>query len=248
MAKEPEGLIGKRAGPLLVIGAGATLGRDLRRVNHIEWTGDKMAINAAGILYPMLFRHWATIHGDCAMFHPHNTCLNHYGAGHKRSMGKVVWRDQIMVHSARMGIKGQSIVNDWMYEWGEEHFPRHWRNGSSGLFAVEIGLLLGYDKIVLAGCPLDHSGYCWDAGDWPVNGLGWTTAVPESTKAIWRERAQVWNGRVASLSGWTRELLGEPTWLPLTPISESTTSPMPAPAPPLVVLSPRMSALRTPTP
>lgn len=247
MAKSPAPLIGNASGPLLILGSGGSLGRDLRRVRHMEWRGDKMCVNRTGLLYPLDFRHWATIHGDVAAFHPNNMDVNHLGAGWKRSRGKMLWKS-CLVHSARTGRHDRSLVCEWMYEWGEDYFPRPWRNGASGLFAVEIALLMGYDPIVLAGCPLDHSGYCWDAGDWPRQDLGWITQVQKGTTDIWTERAKTWNGRVTSLSGWTGELLGEPTWLSLTSISDEMMNRTGPPVPQPVVLSPRMSALLTQAP
>jgi len=68
--------------------------------------------------------------------------------------------------------------------------------GSSSLCGALAGIRLGYDRIVLCGCPLDVKPYL-------VFQAGWTAKLKEVA------------GRVRSMSGWTKDLLGEPTeeWL-----------------------------------
>lgn len=80
-------------------------------------------------------------------------------------------------------------------------------NGSSGLLAIQVGLELGYDRIVLCGVPLDRKAEHYDVrGDWPD--------APRYRSA-WTKNIRHLRGKVKSFSGWTRDLLGEPTvsWL-----------------------------------
>ena len=76
--------------------------------------------------------------------------------------------------------------------------------GSSGLLACMIGLALGYDKIILAGVPLDDSGHFFDIPD-----------VRTSFNALniqleWKDADQKYlKGRVKSLSGYSAKWLGE---------------------------------------
>lgn len=87
-------------------------------------------------------------------------------------------------------------------------------NGTSGNLALKIGMAFDYTRIVLAGCPMDNS------GNW------YSDTVPEDDiKAKKDHRHHLWKwseislrpvGRfVRSLSGNTRDLLGEPSraWL-----------------------------------
>ena len=81
-------------------------------------------------------------------------------------------------------------------------------SGTSALYAVRIALALGgADRIVLAGCPLDDGPHYDSAATisdcLAVYRDGWRRALPELRNTV------------RSLSGWTRELLGEPTdeWL-----------------------------------
>ena len=82
--------------------------------------------------------------------------------------------------------------------------------GTSSLFAVAVGLGLGYGRIVLAGVPLDAGGHFYD----PPGTV--TKLFAGSPRREWETANKIWfQDRVRSLSGWTRELLGEPTeeWL-----------------------------------
>ena len=73
--------------------------------------------------------------------------------------------------------------------------------GTSSLGACYTGLALGYDEIYLAGIPLDNSGHFFDPT--PSN------FVNEGRQDIWeRARDEVFEGRVKSLSGRSKEILG----------------------------------------
>lgn len=65
-------------------------------------------------------------------------------------------------------------------------------SGSSALLGVKVGLRLGYEKIILCGCPLDVQKYAFFRRGW--------TFIYDMIKY-----------NVRSMSGWTRELLGIPT-------------------------------------
>ena len=79
--------------------------------------------------------------------------------------------------------------------------------GSSGLMAVKVLLQEGFDKIVLAGVPMERTaGHVAKPGEWPqarAYQKAWKRRVPE---IAWATR---------SMSGFTRDILGEPTeeWL-----------------------------------
>jgi hypothetical protein len=63
------------------------------------------------------------------------------------------------------------------------------------------------DRVVLAGIPLTRqAGHCDEAGDW---------RDAEKYRREWQDSADEMRPYVRSMSGWTRELLGEPTseWL-----------------------------------
>ena len=69
---------------------------------------------------------------------------------------------------------------------------------------------MGYNKIILAGCPLDDRGHWYD-GNIKDIGPYWTPA----TRNKWQEFAAKHNKKVKSLSGITRDYFGMPdkNWL-----------------------------------
>jgi len=79
---------------------------------------------------------------------------------------------------------------------------------NSGVGAAVIGCGLGYDEIVLAGIPADgglHFHPHWE--DKMDHGQ------PNKLTAWERLKNEYFDGRVTSLSGNTREMLGAPKWL-----------------------------------
>lgn len=73
--------------------------------------------------------------------------------------------------------------------------------GSSALLGVLAGIKLGYEKIIVCGCPL--TGKNADQYDYANFRAGWTAKL-----AMIKDKTR-------SMSGWTMELLGAPTeeWL-----------------------------------
>lgn len=76
-------------------------------------------------------------------------------------------------------------------------------SGSSAMLGCLAGLQLGYDKIVLCGCPLNGN-----------NGKGFNYETFRQGFEYEGNRKQIM-GKVKSMSGWTAEYLGSPTeeWL-----------------------------------
>lgn len=81
--------------------------------------------------------------------------------------------------------------------------------GSSGLLGAYVGLKVA-DKVVLAGIPMDPNMPHYHKRR---HGRPWKDATLYTTH--WRQSMPKLQGRVKSMSGWTKELLGEPTleWL-----------------------------------
>ncbi len=96
----------------------------------------------------------------------------------------------IQTHSCCEGAK-------WKWPW-----PGH---GSSSLNAVFTALALGYDKIILCGVPLDDEGHYFDP-PWIR-----TNFSREATTRHWRLLAPKFEGKVTSMSGNSREILGAPS-------------------------------------
>lgn len=82
-------------------------------------------------------------------------------------------------------------------------------SGTSGLYLCQVALLLmGYDKVIACGMPLSDGPHYFDNKPWEA---------AQPYRRGWKEafgQREV-RGRIKSMSGWTRELCGEPTreWL-----------------------------------
>ena len=81
-------------------------------------------------------------------------------------------------------------------------------SGSSALLGSLAGLQLGYKKIILCGCPLRNEGAL--GREYQQYHKGWVA------------KYNFVMGRVKSMSGWTRDFLGEPTIQWLTDKNEPT--------------------------
>ena len=104
-------------------------------------------------------------------------------------------------------------VTDW---WGPEHSSGATSAGKAAL----IGLTMGFDRVVLCGCPMDGSGYvqnesegipqlkaCQRVGDPKKQ----EAATIRRYKKRLAELAQTtFKGKVFSMSGYSRECLGSP--------------------------------------
>jgi hypothetical protein len=76
--------------------------------------------------------------------------------------------------------------------------PHSGPSGSSALLGVLAGIKMGYEKLVLCGCPLQGKNRA---------GRDYFKMFADGWKIRYNQVAPF----VRSMSGWTRELLGEPT-------------------------------------
>lgn len=147
---------------------------------------DVLAISDIGIYFPGDLTHWVTCHPNII-------------AG-----GRLI-RDQRKDHQDFLvHIPDYAVPKVGDYVWTIPKLA-----GTSGMFGILVGIGLGYKKIILAGVPLTRSGHFWN----PTIQIGFDK---KGIRLSWEKTSeQVFEDRVRSLSGWTKELLGEPTeeWL-----------------------------------
>lgn len=170
----------------VILGSGASLQGDIAALG--EWTGTVIAVNRAGIAYPGRIDHWVTLHPEML-------------EGFMEERAIAYGPSDFTTWSQRPHDDAQvdRVVTDIE--------PK----GSSGLFAARIALRhLGCDRVVLAGIPIDDGPHFYDA-----DGVRSGPAFRYYRPAWLRARRQEFSGRVRSLSGWTREILGSPDneWL-----------------------------------
>jgi hypothetical protein len=165
-------------GPVIVMGAARCLFDDM---SNLSIKGDVMSVNIAGLVCPLNRRHWVS-------FHPDN--LKHLVP---LTRDDPTQKDHIFTHS----IKDAEIV--WDFDDPELG------NGTSGLLATLVALVLGYNPVILAGIPLDGSGNYND-----IPGYRSVDWVSGSCHDKWLEYRPLFINRVFSMSGFTREILGAP--------------------------------------
>lgn len=159
--------------PAVVIGSGRTVWDDLRAVAGPSCV---FAVNDMVVYAPRV---------DHAVSH-HPDKLAHWLALRKRVTGA----PPITSHSSCAG----PVDRVW---------PEFHAGGSSSLLAVRIALALGCPSVVVAGVPLDASGYVWS--DPAVKSYDFARYRKD-----WIASATNLRGRVTSPSGFLCELLGAP--------------------------------------
>lgn len=188
--EEAPPLCGNFSGTLLVVGSGHCLWDDLARLNSLGLGGDVMAVNFASVFYPGPVHHLASLH---PLNIPHWIAL--------RWLASNIEGPRIHTH-AQEPLPG--VETTWRFECGCG------TGGTSSLFAVLVGLALGYERVILAGVPLDNLGHFYDPPG-PVK-RDWQKLESRAVNIEWEcARETVFHGRVKSMSGMTKAMLGEPT-------------------------------------
>lgn len=180
---ETPSRLGVFSGPLLVIGGGSTVWDDYAKVR--PWKGEIMAVNDVGMHMHDRIRHWVTLHPE------YMPGWRHYREKHLYGNGVPAMCHS---HKEKPGIDTAWKVSNL--------------GGTSGLFACFVGLMLGYNEIVLAGIPMTNDGHYFDP-PWQR-----TAFQDRGIAIVWKSSDKnILKGRVKSLSGYTREWLGAPEFL-----------------------------------
>lgn len=173
------------SGDLLVIGSAKCVWEDLRRYDH-KHQGDRMGVNEMLQFFPGILQHGITLHPEKLP----------------------AWRflpDQQAEKEHRPRMKVHSNHDVWPQHLVDYVWPIHRDGGTSGIFGAIVGLLMGYSRVILAGIPCDRSPRFFDPY-WKMHSLfGSETANNE-----WQMIKEVFQGRVTSLSGRTKDILGGP--------------------------------------
>lgn len=192
--RELPSMAGTRSGKLLVVGSGRCVWDDLKGFPIRRY--DVMALN------------------DMIMHFPGP--LDHVYSDDRKRLPKWIAARRpryVMLEDTFIGHTVRRCADPSIVCWP---FVQH---GTSAQNAAFVGLLLGYEQIVLAGCPLDDSGHYFDPPfpldtPWTEVGSNFTETIPDNNRGhpiLWfKSYHYAFDGRVKSLSGRTRELLGAP--------------------------------------
>lgn len=169
------------SGPCIVAGSAWCLGHDLEKARAVLGDVPVIAVNGASreVRAVALFsQHYERLLSSRWIHHQ------------QRRFG-----DDFTVHS--VGDHGPEYVHHW--------WPIR-RAGGSAWGARKVAALIGFDPVVLCGCPMQTGPYV--AGH-SIGGLMQREeVVSELRRQIKADRA--WHEGCLSISGWTRDLLGTP--------------------------------------
>ena len=177
---------------LIIVGSGRCVWDDLEKLWPI--TDDVMCVNDMIIHYPGEIDHVFSCDG--------------YMLKHWWDARRPPYRDQFkkipQFHTVNNDQDVPKGYNLWAFAGG----------GTSGLAACFAGIGMGYEHIVLCGVPIDNEGHYWEA---PWGKTNFQREIANSTGQIrgdgrrfWVNAKEKFNGRVKSMSGYTKKLLGAP--------------------------------------
>ena len=186
----------------LALGAADCLFDDLEEIGRLVPIEQCIivACNDAGIVYPDRLDHWVTLHPEELERRKVKRAERGYPDGFE------TW-----TRPYPYGMKERERICDHVIGGFD---------GSSGLAAVGVGLASA-DVVVAGGLPMDDRPHI-------LTGRRWHSCVKYRPR--WEELYDRLKGRVRSMSGWTMELLGEPTadWLlpHMSPLHNATAQPV----------------------
>ena len=178
---------------ILVLGDGQSMPTDLERFLSWDLPHDVAALGRGVREYPGMVHHWFNADGEQSI--QWSTSLPSETIKH--TLGEV-----------------RGFDTDWDLKQDDYHFDEitgedaQRMHGSSALFATLACLELGYEKIVLAGCPLDTNGHYYFPQSRETLGPIWLGF----DFLAWLDFSQMGKAsRVRSMSGYTKIILGDAT-------------------------------------
>jgi len=183
----------RRGGTLLIAGSAACVFDDLTSAKALRPLAPVLVINGAGQLIENA-QHLLCGHGEKAPF---------FIEARNRRFPNA---PPVFIHASRRGgTDPKGVTHIW------ENVST---GGTSAWKAVRIGKGMGFDELILCGCPLDDSGYA--SGE--SNGIPHACAriglgegrMYDNYRATFKKRAKLEGQGVYSMSGYSRELLGAP--------------------------------------
>lgn len=161
-----------------------------------------IAINEASIVYLDPIAYCVTLHGEFIPYWQHIRSARHASVTEARWISW--WRDDAAMQRA------VALIQDPHAAARVERSTVVNHGGSSALWATELAMTeLGFDRVILCGCPLDGMDKLCASGEGTLRG----EPHPEGYNVYrtpWERMAPELIGRVSSMSGWTRTVFGPP--------------------------------------
>lgn len=175
---------------LLVVSTGRRVWEDVERSGWDRGLGmDILCVKDAIIHFPGNVHHGFGEHPDQLMLL----------RGLRRARRKIMAAQttQLRLHTSKSD-------HEKVHGWGIPQF------GCSGMGAALIGVLMGYEQVVLAGVHLDNSGHYYDP-HWMKTTFDTQYRDVDGAPRVWKGvNERYFKGKVKALSGRLAEYLGEP--------------------------------------
>lgn len=181
---DPPSYLGKFKGRLIIIGGARCVWEDYQRLTAGGFSGAVMAVNDVGMYFDKSLDHWVSMHA------------NYLAQWVSLRKGHSMMGHECLTHT-REPYPGIRVAWDIQ--------PYGW---TSGVFAAQVAIALGYDEIVLCGVPQDGTGRFFDP-PWMPGGEHDDRNSKKAFRSIVEQTPEL-KRCVRSMSGWTRELFGEP--------------------------------------
>ncbi len=185
---------------VLITGDAKCLSQDLKEFESWDVPHDLYAVNRSLVFHQRQVDHWAAVDVEEAMWFTENV-------NPKIESSKPITRHCIGGEKATDNCLGISIYDVyWLmdYPWENEYQKRVFV-GNTGYFAVLTAINMGYEKIVLAGMPLDRTAHWYEQE--VEEGPNWSGLT--YTQWIDFKMLHPHADRVRSVSGYSAFILGQ---------------------------------------
>lgn len=175
----------------IIIGSAKSVYDDLAEATALVVPDFVVAVNHAGIEFERV-DHWATCHVD-----DFPTWLAERRA--KGYADPALWTDDAKPASLPAPLNSMGI-----------RFAPY-AEGSSGELGISVALVLGADRIIGCGMPLENGPHFYEGDD-----FSWDAAYQSN----WKQIIPTWQDRVRFMSGWSAQAVGKPTKAWLKPLAK----------------------------
>lgn len=191
------------SGTLLVVGSAPCLFEDVDAALKLRQFAAIMLVNGACT---------ALANADHVLSGHSDKAEQFAAARRRRFPNAPPWRLHATTGNPTDAAKGCPSVTDW-------HSQAFCTGATSIGKGAKIGLLaLGFDEVILCGAPMDGSGYFKGEGTKTIDCLRIGDPANQGHRSIdgyrrkFRDKlAPAFKGRIFSMSGYTREIVGAPT-------------------------------------
>lgn len=181
----------------LVIGCEANVWDDVRRAEEMCSFDAIYCVKMAGVYFPRAFQVWATLHPEFIK----QMVADRAAKGHPNGFETVAPLESDLGDHAKYPVDRRVA-----YRWSSSG-----SSSGSGLYGAKVAIHDGFDRVVLAGCPMTKTMHFYRHARWQEK--PWES-FKDFDKGMIESRGQ-FAGRVRSVSGRTMEVFGAPDaeWL-----------------------------------